>query len=76
MSRGPSGSQQISFGPQHSFPQHVIADWQEPPSIAHGVGTHLPLPSQKGAPPVQTTPHPPQLCGSLAVYVHWPLQQA
>lgn len=33
-------------------------------------------PPQYAVVPVQTVPHPPQLCGSLPVFTHTPLQQS
>jgi hypothetical protein len=65
MSSGPSGSQQICVGSQHSVPQHVDGEAHALPSIVHGVGWHDPL--QNGVAPWQTMPQPPQLWGSLPV---------
>src|SRR4051812_48674815 len=69
---GPSSTQQRSPGAQQLVPQHAIAP-QLPPSRSQGVG--MQLPPQNGVAPLQTTPQPPQLSGSFAVFTHASLQQ-
>jgi hypothetical protein len=63
--------QQVSPALQHETPQHELLPHVDA-SMSQGTALHPP--SQKGVAPLQVMPQPLQLCGSLYMLTHVPLQ--